>query len=180
MSITTFSDIAILPAGMNARLGTPEAIFGGEANATGDATGGVIIHGFVLPTGLELDYVLVVDTVSFETDTAVGTPDRGRVSIVHHHELANQTLENTRTTFVELLGSGTTFLIDGAALTKWLRAFPIWWRRDLGGTQGERLISRLSADNIDLQVYRFRIMGRVYDARVLASPDFWRLFESVG
>lgn len=175
MAILTFSNIGFFAAGMPTRLGEPLGVFGGEANLTGDASGSTLEHGFMIPAGDEQRMVLVVDWAQTETDTAAVSPGDLRVAILHHHELANVTLENTRATSFAVRQPGNIFTYELSPFPQWARAMPVWWRRDLGGTDGERMFVRFTLNNINLQVYRFRIGGRFFDARILASPDWHRL-----
>lgn len=180
MTIAVFAAIAELPAGVPGRIGDPLGVFGGESNVLGDATGGSLTLAFMVPNfpnPLELARVYVIDWVSAEADDLV---DFGalRVAVVHHHELANVTLDNTRTHIVPADLTAVVRVAQTADLQRWLSAMPVWWRRDLGGTDGERMFVRLSVGVNNLgQTIRFRVGGRYYDARVLATRDFWGLFH---
>lgn len=154
----------------------PVSLWGAEANVTGDATGGAVSHAFMVPTGEELQHVYSIDWVAFATDTIVD-PGAMRIEIRHHHELANVALDNERRLAVPIALVDTSWVMTANAnLQPFLRAMPMWWRRNLGGTDGERtfLIMILANNNL-AQLYQFRAGGRVYDARILAAPDFWEL-----
>lgn len=178
MAVGTFSSVGHIPVGGRFRMSHPQSMWSAEANVTGDATGGPVQHSFMVPTGEELQHVYVIDWAAFLTDT-VADPGAMRIEIRHHHELANATLDNERRLFLPTGLSSTNWSITANAnLQPFLRAMPIWWRRDLGGTNGERaFLNMLLSTNNLAQVYQFRAGGRVYDARILAAPDFWELFD---
>jgi len=177
LTILTDSNIALIPVGNSARLADPVAIWAGEESPVGDGSGGTIGHRFTVPSGLEQRFVFTVDTVTLFTDTATGIGDV-LCTITHHHELANQAESNTRVTTLPTR-TISTVQAQVSDISRWLKEFPVWWRRDLGGTAGEREIVRMSAGtNVNLTNYFVRAAGRVYDARILASRDFWTLFPS--
>jgi len=157
------------------RLADPVAIFSGEADVTGDASGGNLAHTFTITSGLERKYVYLIDWASFHTNLTTG----GALDMVvyHHHELANITLNQRRVASFETIAIALGFGHEEAGKIGFLNAFPIWWRREFGGTDIERaLLTQRVEANVDLSVNAFRIGGRVFDARILASPDFWHLF----
>ena len=175
MTIGTFSDVALLPVGHPLKLADPMGVWTGEANVTGDASGGVIGHSFVVPTDAERRFVFTIDWVTMVTDTAVD-PGNALIVVHQHHELANVTLDDERRAIVDTLLTAANFTAQFHLLTDWLSRHPIWWRRDFGGTQAERrLLQLVFGTNNNTQIIQPRAGGRFFDARILASPDFARL-----
>jgi len=179
VSIGTFSNIALLPVSGGASLIDPVAIWSGEANVTGDASGDPLEHSFQIPDGDQRKFVLVIDSISGITSTAVD-PGNWRVEVQHRHELANIALDNSR--FISGLTrstSGNQVIESTSNLTAWLRSYPIWWRRLFANVDAERAFLTVGfTTNNNTQVYQIRAMGRAFDARILASPVFWELFRS--
>lgn len=175
MAIATFSEVAEIGVGGSSRLAEPVAIFSGEADVTGDATAGNLAHTFTIRAGNERRYVYLIDYASFHTNLT--TAGAKNLRIFQHHELANIALDGRRVAAWETFQSGLGFQHEEQGLWDFLHAFPIWWKRDFGGTDLERALleTRVEA-NVDTSINTFRIAGRVFDARILASPDFWHLF----
>ena len=161
--------------GGSTRLADPVAVFSGEADLTGDASGGNLSHTFQATPGQERKYVYLIDWATVHTNLT--TAGALAIRVFHHHELANITLDNRRVAAFETLQTALGFQHDEAGKLAFLNAFPVWWRRDFGGTDFERaIISQTLEANVDGSLNQFRVGGRVFDARILSSPDFWHLF----
>lgn len=178
MSVQGFVNVGEFPAGVPARLGDPLGRIGGEAALTGDATGNTANLHFTIPAGHERRFIYVVDWVHA---TCGGDAGNLRIDVLNHASLANVTLSNTRSTIAPSATSTGSFGIEAHLMGPWLRAHPIWWDRDFGGTDSERAFLTLAfTTNVDLAAYAFRMGGRFFDARILASKDFHRIFPGHG
>lgn len=176
MSVGTFSAVIEIAVGAPLSLADPLGIWSGEANVTGDLTGGIIEHGFMADDGNQLKYVYLTDWLSLLTDTTVD-PGEAFARIVHHHELANITLDNNRFTTVPTRQSRTNRIAEMHTLTEWLHAAPVYWRRETANVDAQRMIVALGfLTNNNGQISQPRAGGRFWDARILSSPAFWRVF----
>jgi len=177
LTILSDSTIRLLPAGVPARLADPLGVWGGEASITGDAGAGSLGHRFTVNPGDERRFVFLIDNVVALKDTATAGGDI-LVRVQHHHELANQTLSNERFTVGATRVVGT-HVFTSSEIDRWLKLWPVWWRRDFGGTVAERELVRVTwGTNVNGDVHSIRAFGRFYDARILSSRDFWTLFPS--
>jgi len=177
VTILTDSTIGLFAVGVPARMADPLGVWSGEAQVTGDAGGGTLGHRFTVPSGGEQRFVFVIDHVMTSKDSATAGGDI-LIRVQHHHELANQTLDNSRLT-VGPTRVVATHVFQASDVDRWLKTYPVWWRRDFGGTVAERELVRITwGTNVDGDVHEIRASGRFYDARILASRDFWTLFPS--
>lgn len=176
MTIATRSNVGLFGVGSHARVGDPLGIWGGQADITGDASGGHLEHGFMAPDGSERRHVYVVDYASVSTGGGAD-PGNCEFGIRFHHELANVTLDDIKHTVVDTLLAGTIRVAAIGLEESFLRSWPIYWRRDLGQSDVEQEFTFMRLEtNVNLQVVRYRAGGRFFDARVLSSRDFWELF----
>ena len=184
MSVIATVITANFPLGNPGSVGEPLGQVVGEADVTGDATGGTVILTFnpQNPTdtpGLSdqrREHIYFIDDLNL-----VCTADPGFVSAqaFSHGDRANTALATRHryTRVSDYLSNGSLFLPEDPLWSPELARAPFFWRPQelLGGFN--TWIQFQCTANVDAATYVFRLIGRYYDKSVLANRGFGRLIS---
>lgn len=186
MTISVFIIAGNFPYGNPGSLGEPLGLWVGEADVTGDASGGFIEVAFEPqnPTETPLlpdqrrQYVYFVDGVSMQANS---DPGNFWVSIDMHMARSNIALaERFRyRVAVDTLAAGGSFVPSRPMLDSHVPRIPIFWDpQELAA--GSDIIVNLRAEvNTLATIYNMRAYGRYYDRQVLSNRAFGRLISPV-
>jgi len=164
-------------------LGEPLGLWGGQAEVTGDATGGFVLLNFVprnpvdTPTLVDArrQYVYFVDGLQITTNT---TPGNVEARIRMHMARSNQALTPPFEHVVirTSLQSETNFFGPSAPLMDdYMTRTPIFWdTQELASTESDLVILNAQT-NTNLTLYNFKAYGRYYDRQILSNRAFGRL-----
>ncbi len=183
MSVTDNVQIVQQAYGNPGSLGEPLGLWLGEAQLTGDATGGFVALAFEpqLPPRTPIDarrqFVYFTDGVDLQV---LAPEDAGNVSCEYfaHWARANAALNfrfhprmASRLTLVNGVWSPATPLYE-----EFIHRFPQFWdTHELGDSPLHALVNFRVENNINLRVYDFRAYGRYYDKQILGNRGFGRL-----
>jgi len=164
-------------------VGEPLGLFSGQADQTGDASGGFVQLSFVPqnPTDTPTlddhreEYVYFIEGAVMLANTDPGVL---MAEVRMHMARANQALTPPYRHPIArnaLQGETNIFAPDGDMLPQGIRRWPIFWdTQELAGT--DNIIVFLAAlTNTLATIYRSRVWGRYYSRQILSNRAFGRL-----
>ncbi len=169
--------------GNPASLGEPLGLWAGEANVTGDGTGGHVQVGFepqnptATPTlpDQRREYIYFVDGIGFASN---GEPGLITAHIPMHMARSNVALARRfhwhKSTTSANQGNGTfvpTEDLVGAHTSR----MPVFWDTQELASSNDIIVEIFASINTNAVVYRYRCYGRYYDRQLLANRSFGRL-----
>lgn len=170
------------PYGNPASLGEPLGLWMGDANVTGDATGGFLAINFVpqnptdTPTLADQrrQYIYFCDGLQLVSAADPGNVE-GRVN-THWARSNSALLDRFEDDVVrDMLAVRGIFVPDGSLISRQAHRMPIFWDTEelVSGTNG--LCSVFAENNLNANLYRARCYGRYYDRQLLSNRSFGRL-----
>jgi len=180
LSIVVTVNAGLFPYGNPASLGEPLGIWTGEANVTGDASGGFIQVSFAAAVAPLPDerrqYIFFCDGLSLSATT-----DPGSISgaILTHWARANSALGDRFRHQISRpsLNAGGGFFPQGPLMETYMTRMPIFFDEVSIGVSEVRLIQLNAETNTLATVYLARAYGRYYDRQILSNRSFGRLIS---
>lgn len=182
MTISVTIVIQEFAYGNPASLGEPLGLWAGDADVTGNASGGTVVVAWVPENPVDVAggedhrrrYVYFVDGIMAECSA-----DMGNVQAVveMHMARANVALPTrfqhriTRAT----LATGAAFVPDGELIDPFTHRMPIFWDTQELESGTRILVDLIIETNVLAATYRLRCYGRYYDRQLLFNRSFGRL-----
>lgn len=173
--------------GNPASLGEPLGLWSGEADVTGDASGGFVQVSFqpqnptLTPTLIDQrrEFCYFIDGAGIQSSV---DPGNMSVHVFMHMARSNAALDIRPFHAISFpaLANGQQFNPSGDLLTEAIKRMPIFWdTQELASTAqiANSIMFLQLENNVNLAVSRFRAYGRYYDRQVVTNRSFGRLIS---